>query len=55
LQINKATPVLSLLINGSSLDSSFPINVDIAINASAVIPSGFNVDLYEDNVVKTMA
>jgi hypothetical protein len=52
LTINKATPTLSLLINGLDSDDSIPVFTDVIINASSTIPAGAVIGLYEDDVLE---
>jgi hypothetical protein len=49
LSINKASPILSLLINGTDSDRTITPETVITINASSVIPAGFSVNLYEED------
>jgi hypothetical protein len=49
LTINKATPTLSLLINGEDSDLSVAAFTIASINASATTPGGATVSLYENN------
>jgi hypothetical protein len=47
LTVNRSTPSLSLLVNGSDSDISTPINTNLTVNASAAAPAGATVELYE--------
>ena len=48
LTLDKANPILSLLINGTDSDASFSTDAEISINASSTTPAGASVELYED-------
>jgi hypothetical protein len=48
LTINKATPALSLLLNGADSDISVSANTNITVNSSSTTPVGATVYLYED-------
>jgi len=49
LNITKAAPTLSLLLNGSDSDLSLNINENLEINASSILPANENIELYEDS------
>jgi hypothetical protein len=49
LTLNKAIPILKLLINGTDSDASFSTDSEININASSTNPAGATVELYEDD------